>query len=79
MAGRMREIVGEEAAKAEAALRAQVDAETAPRIAAARAKVAQLQAQVDDRVKSAQAQLDAQKKVLQDRLAAIKLPGGLSF
>ena len=79
MAGRMRAIVGEEAAKAEAKLRAQVDAEAAPRIAAARARVAELQAEVDERVKSAQAQLDAQKKVLQDRLAAIKLPGGLSF
>ena len=79
MAGRMREIVGEEAAKAEAKLRAQVDAEAAPRIAAARARVAELQAQVDDRVKNAQAQIDAQKKVLQDRLAAIRLPGGLSF
>jgi uncharacterized protein (TIGR03545 family) len=78
MAGRMRAIVGEEAAKAEAKLRAQVDAAAAPRIAEARAKVAQIQSQVEDRVKSAQAQLDAQKKVLQDRLAAIKLPGGLS-
>ena len=79
MAGRMREIVGEEAAKAEAKLRAQVDAEAAPRIATARARVAELQAQVDDRLKNAQAQIDAQKKVLQDRLAAIRLPGGLSF
>lgn len=79
MAGRMRAIVGEEAAKAEAKLRAQVDAETAPRIAEAKARVAALQAQVDERVKSAQAQIDAQKKVLQDRLAAIRLPGGLSF
>lgn len=79
MAGRMRAIVGEEAAKAEAKLRAQVDAAAAPRIAEARAKVAQIQAQVDERVKSAQAQLDAQKKALQDRLAAIRLPGGLSF
>ena len=79
MAGRMRAIVGEEAVKAEAKLRAQVDAAAAPRIAAAKARVAELQAQVDERVKTAQTQIDAQKKVLQDRLAAIRLPGGLSF
>ncbi len=79
MAGRMRAIVGEEAVKAEAKLRAQVDAEAAPRIAAAKARVAELQAQVDERMKGAQAQIDAQKKMLQDRLAAIRLPGGLSF
>jgi hypothetical protein len=79
MAGRMRAIVGEEAAKAEAKLRAQVDAAVGPRIAEAKARVAALQAQVDDRVKDAQAQLDAQKKALQDRLGGIRLPGGLGL
>jgi uncharacterized protein (TIGR03545 family) len=79
MAGRMRAIVGEEAARAEAKLRAQVDAEVGPRLAAARQQVADLRTQMDERVKGAQAQLDAQKKVLQDRLGAIRLPGGLSF
>jgi hypothetical protein len=75
MASQMRRIVGEEAAKAEAKLRAQVDAAVGPRIAEARARVAALQAQVDDRVKGAQAQLDAQKKALQDRLGGIRIPG----
>jgi uncharacterized protein (TIGR03545 family) len=79
VAGRLRAIVGEEAAKAEAKLRAQVDAEVGPRIAQARQRVTQLQGQVDERMKSAQAQLDAQKKVLQDRLGAIRLPGGLGL
>lgn len=79
MAGRMRAIVGEEAAKAEAKLRAQVDAAVGPRIAEARARVAALQVQVDGRVKEAQAQLDAQKKALQDRLSGIRLPGGLGL
>ena len=79
LAGRMRAIVGEEAAKVEAKLRAQVDAEVGPRIAAARQQVAEIQAQVDAQVRSAQAQLDTQKRVLQDRLSAIRLPGGLSF
>ncbi|HVX87762.1 MAG TPA: hypothetical protein VG940_02460 [Gemmatimonadales bacterium] len=75
MASQMRRIVGEEAAKAEAKLRAQVDAAVGPRIAEARSRVAALQAQVDDRVKGAQAQLDAQKKALQDRLSGIRIPG----
>lgn len=79
MASRMREIIGEEAAKAEAKLRAQVDAAVGPRIAEARQRVAALQTQVDGRVKDAQAQLDAQKKALQDRLGSIRLPGGLSL
>ena len=79
MAGRMRAIVGEEAAKAEAKLRAQVDAAVGPRIAEARARVTALQTQVDGRVKDAQAQLDAQKKALQDRLSGIRLPGGLGL
>ncbi|MEP6745807.1 MAG: hypothetical protein ABJB33_09965 [Gemmatimonadota bacterium] len=79
MAGRMRAIVGEEAAKAEAKLRAEVDEQVGPRIAAARQRVAELRSQVDARIAGAQAQLDAQKKVLQDRLSAILRPGGLNF
>jgi uncharacterized protein (TIGR03545 family) len=79
LAGRMRAIVGEEAARAEAKLRADVERHAGPRIAAARQRVAQLQAQVDQQVRSAQAQLDAQKKVLQEKLGAIKLPGGLGL
>lgn len=79
LAGRMRAIVGEEVAKAEAKLRADIDREVGPRIAAAKAQVAQLRSQVDERIRSAQTQLDAQKKALQDRLGAIRLPGGLTF
>jgi len=75
LAGRMRAIVGEEAARAEAKLRAEVDRQVGPRIAAARQQVAELQAQVDRQVRDAQAQLDAQKKVLQDKLSAIRIPG----
>jgi hypothetical protein len=79
LAGRMREIVGEEAARAEAKLRADIDRQAAPKIAAAKQRVAQLQAQVDQQVRAAQGQLDAQKKVLQEKLGAIKLPGGLGL
>ena len=75
MAARMRAIVGEEAARAEARLRAQVDQAVGPKVAEARARVAELQARVDTQVREAQAQLDAQKKSLQDRLNGIRIPG----
>jgi uncharacterized protein (TIGR03545 family) len=75
LAGRMRAIVGEEAARAEAKLRADIERQVGPRIAEAKARVAELQAKADEHVRSAQAQLDAQKKALQDKLNGIKIPG----
>ena len=79
LAAQMKAIVGEEAAKAEAAVRADIDRQVGPKVAAARAQVAQVQAQATDRLNAAQAQLDAQKKALTDRLHALKLPGGLGL
>jgi len=75
LAGRMRAIVGEEAAKAEARLRAEIDKQVGARIAEAKQQVAQLQSQLDQQVAAAQGQLDAQKKVLQDKLSGIRIPG----
>jgi uncharacterized protein (TIGR03545 family) len=75
LAGRMRAIVGEEAAKAEAKLRAEVDRQVGAKVAEARRQVAELQSQVDQQLREAQGQLDAQKKVLQDKLSSIKIPG----
>jgi uncharacterized protein (TIGR03545 family) len=77
LAGRMREIVGEEAARAEAKLRAEVDRQVGPKIAAARAQVTALQATVNEEVTAAQGRIDAERKALQDRLSGIRLPGGL--
>ena len=75
LAGRMREIVGEEAARAEAKLRAEVDRQVGPKIAAARAQVAALQATVNEQVTAAETRIDAEKKALQDRLSGIRIPG----
>ena len=79
LAAQMRTIVGEEAARAEARARADIDRQVGPKIAAARAQVAQIQAQATERLAAAQTQLDQQKKVLTDRLRAIRLPGGLGL
>jgi hypothetical protein len=73
----MREIVGEEAARAEAKLRAEVDRQVGPKIAGARAQVTALQATVNEEVTAAQGRIDAERKALQDRLSGIRLPGGL--
>ena len=75
LAGQMKAIVGEEAARAEAKVRADIDRQIGPRIAAAKAQVAQAQGAATDRLAAAQAQLDAQKKALTDRLHALRIPG----
>lgn len=77
LAGQMKQILGEQAAQAEAKLRADIDRQVGPKVAAARAQVAEVQRQANERLAAAQQQLDTQKKALQDRLGAIKLPGGL--
>ena len=75
LAGQMRRIVGEEAAKAEARLRAQVDREVGPRVAAARQQVEAVRARADAAVQQAQAELEARRQELQARLDALKVPG----
>lgn len=77
LAGQMKQILGEQAAQAEAKIRADIDRQVGPKVAAARAQVAQVQRQANERLAAARQQLDAQKKVLQERLGAVKLPGGL--
>jgi uncharacterized protein (TIGR03545 family) len=77
LAAQMKAILGEEAARAEAQVRADVDRQIGPKIAATRERVTQVQAEATARLNAAQAQLDAQKKALQERLSGIHLPGGL--
>ncbi|MGE0352965.1 MAG: hypothetical protein AB7I33_11245 [Gemmatimonadales bacterium] len=82
IAERLKAVVGEEVARAEARARARVDSLVSPRIAAAQEKAAAYREQVDSRVAEVNQRLDQAKADLETRLRALtggigglKLPG----
>ena len=76
VAARVREVAGEEIAKAEARARAAVDRIVDERTAPVRARVAELRAESERRVADARARLDEERQRLQARLDS--LTGGLT-
>ena len=76
VAARVREVAGEEIAKAEARARAAVDRIVEERTAPLRARVAELRTESERRVADARARLDEERQRLQARLDA--LTGGLT-
>jgi uncharacterized protein (TIGR03545 family) len=77
LAARLRTVGGEELAKAEARVRAQVDAIVDERTAPIRAKADSLRAEGEQRVADARARLDAEKQQLDDRLKALLSARGI--
>ncbi|NUQ21342.1 MAG: hypothetical protein HOQ09_10325, partial [Gemmatimonadaceae bacterium] len=75
LADRMRAVAGEEIAKAESKVRAQVDRIVDEKTAPLRAKADSLRAQGEQLVADARTRLDEEKKKLDERLKAL-LPGG---
>jgi hypothetical protein len=75
VAGRLREVAGEEIAKAETRARAAVDKIVDERVAPVRARVAELRAESERRVEEARVRLAEEQQRLQARLEA--LTGGL--
>ena len=75
VAARVREVAGEEIARAEARARAAVDRIVDERTAPVRARVAELRAESERRVEDARARLAEERRRLQARLDA--LTGGL--
>ena len=72
---RVKGLIGDQAAKAEARVRAEVDRLSAEQTKAAKAKAAAVQTEVEGKVADARAQLDARQKELEARLKA--LTGGV--
>lgn len=77
LAERLRAVGGEELAKAEAKVRAQVDLIVDQRTAPLRAKVDSLRAEGEQRVAEARARLDEEKQKLDERLKALLSGGGI--
>jgi len=71
IADRVKSVIGEEAVKAEARLRAEVDRVVAERTAPVRQKVDSLRTDVEQRVTDARAKLDAERKKLDDQLRGL--------
>ena len=81
IAARVREVAGQEIARAEARARAAVDRIVEERSAPVRARVAELRAESERRVEDARARLAAERQQLQARLDALTggLTGGISL
>ncbi|HJQ21833.1 MAG TPA: TIGR03545 family protein [Gemmatimonadaceae bacterium] len=83
LSDRLRAVAGEEVAKAEARVRAQVDKIVDEKSAPVKVRVAELRADAEKRVADARTRLDEEKRKLDDRLKALtsgaitlpKLPG----
>ena len=75
VADRLRAVVGEEVAAAQAKVRAQVDRLVEEKSAPVKAKIADIRAEGERRVTGARARLDEEKRKLEERLRA--LGGGL--
>ena len=75
VAARVREVAGEEIARAETRVRAEVDRIVAERTAPVRARVGELRAESERRVAEARTRLDEERQKLQGRLDA--LTGGV--
>ncbi|MGQ0713658.1 MAG: hypothetical protein ACT4PJ_07980 [Gemmatimonadaceae bacterium] len=75
IAGRIRDVAGEEIARAEARVRAEVDRIAEERTAPVRARVTELHAESERRIEDARTRLDEERQRLQARLDA--LTGGL--
>ena len=75
VAARVREVAGEEIARAESRVRAEVDRIVAERTAPVRARVGELRAESERRVAEARARLEEERQKLQGRLDS--LTGGL--
>ncbi|MGB7213007.1 MAG: hypothetical protein WBC97_10310 [Gemmatimonadales bacterium] len=75
-------MLGQAAKDAEAKARAEVDRQIGPRVAAAKAKVAEVEQQGTALVADAQSKLEDQRKQLESRLQGLaksSLPGGIKF
>jgi predicted nuclease with TOPRIM domain len=68
VAARIREVAGEEIAKAEARVRAAVDSIVEERVAPVRARIAEVRAEGEARVEEARARLADERQQLQARL-----------
>ena len=77
LAERVRAVAGEEIARAEQKVRAQVDRIVDERTAPLRARVAVLRAEGEAQVATARARLDEEKRKLEERLKALIPTGGL--
>ena len=75
IAARIRTVVGEEVARAETRIRAEVDRLVDEKTAPVRARVAELRAEGEQRVADARARLDAERTKLDERIRAVT--GGL--
>jgi len=75
IAARIRAVVGEEVARAEVRIRAEVDRIVEEKSAPVRARIAELRAEGDRRVADARSRLDAERAKLDERIRA--LTGGL--
>jgi uncharacterized protein (TIGR03545 family) len=71
IADRVKSVIGEEAVKAEARLRAEVDRVVAERSAPVKQKVDSLRSDVEQRVTEARARLDEERKKLDDKLRTL--------
>lgn len=82
VAKQVSQLVGEAAKAAEARARAEVDKQVGPKIAEAKARVADVQAKAQQQVADAKAALEAQRKQLESRVQDLTrgaLPGGIKF
>ena len=71
VAERIKSVMGEEIAKAEARLRAQVDRLVEEKSAPVKAKVAEVRAESERKLAEAKTRLDEEKKKLEERLKAL--------
>lgn len=81
LSDRLKAVAGEELARAETKVRAEVDRIVAERVAPVKSHVATVQAEANQRVEEAKARLDEEKRKLEERLRAlsggiIRVPGG---
>ena len=75
IAARIRSVVGEEVARAETRIRAEVDRLVEEKTAPVRARVAELRSDAEQRVADARAKLDAERAKLDEGIRAVT--GGL--
>lgn len=81
LSDRLKAVAGEELARAESKVRAEVDRIVAERVEPVKANVAQVQSEAEQRVEEAKQRLDEEKRKLEERLRALSggligLPGG---
>ena len=71
IADRVKSVIGEEAAKAEARLRSEVDRVVAERTAPVKARVAELRTEAESKIDEARARLDEERAKLDERLRTL--------